>query len=254
MITDSFDPHTQAIFGPEHIYSPVGNALDILIITFSSTVRQHAIAHYACTQAAVLPGLNGDNPIYLLTEEPRRIGFMMSPVTAAHCGMTVEEAAQTTGAKRIVLLGSCGALDAALTEGKLIVPTESYRDEGYSYHYAPAQDYITIKNAPVVAGILQELQIPCVLGRGWTTDAIYRETRGNIEKRRRDGCIAVDMECAGLQAMCDFRGYQYYTFFYTGDLLDAPEWEQRILGNELEKDHQLANFQVALEIARRLPL
>ncbi len=54
--------------------------------------------------------------------------------------------------------------------------------------------------------------------------------------------------------MCDFRGYQYYTFFYTGDLLDAPEWEQRILANELEKEHQLLNFQVALEIARRLPL
>ena len=66
------------------------------------------------------------------------------------------------------------------------------------------------------------------------------------------GCIAVDMECSGLQAVCDYRGYEYYTFFYTGDLLDAPEWEQRILANEAEKDHQLSNFLVALEIAAQV--
>ena len=33
------------------------------------------------------------------------------------------------------------------------------------------------------------------------------------------------------------------------DLLDAPEWDRRILGEEGEKDHQLSNFLVALEIA-----
>ena len=97
--------------------------------------------------------------------------------------------------------------------------------------------------------MLDDLGIPQVSGRAWTTDAIFRETRGNVDKRRAEGCIAVDMECSGLQAVCDYRGYEYYTFFYTGDLLDAPEWEQRILANESEKDHQLSNFLVALEIA-----
>lgn len=254
MIIHSFDPHTDPVFGPEHLYGPAGDLLDILIVTFSSVVRDHALKHYAAQQIAVLPGLNGDNPIWRLTDEPRRVGFIMSPITSAHCGMTVEEAAQATGCRHVVLFGSCGALDAQLTEGRLIVPTHSYRDEGYSYHYAPADDYITVKNAPKVAAVLQALDIPFVLGRAWTTDAIFRETKGNMDKRRQDGCIAVDMECAGLQAMCDHRGYQYYTFFYTGDLLDAPAWEKRILADASEIDHQLANFQVALEIARRITL
>ena len=83
-------------------------------------------------------------------------------------------------------------------------------------------------------------------------DALFRETRGNAGKRRDEGCIAVDMECSGIQALCDFKGLEYYTFFYTGDLLDAPQWEQRILSNDLEKDHQLTNFLVALEIAVRV--
>ncbi|NLD34492.1 MAG: nucleoside phosphorylase [Clostridiales bacterium] len=253
MIIHSFDPHTPAVFGPESVYPAPEKALcEVMIITFSHVVIEHALRHFNCRQIAALPGLNGDKPIYALTHKGRDIGFMMSPITAAHAGMTLEEAARVTGARRFVLFGSCGALDAALTEGRLIVPTEAYRDEGLSYHYAQAADYIPIKNAGRVARMLDDLGIPQVSGRAWTTDGIYRETRGNVDRRRAEGCIAVDMECSALQAVCDYRGYEYYTFFYTGDLLDAPEWEQRILANEAEKDHQLSNFLVALEIAAQV--
>lgn len=252
MITSSFDPHTPPVFGPEALYpAPERPLCEVMILTFSNEVIAHAQARFAHEQIAAIPGLNGERPIYRIKEQPR-IGFMMLPITAAHAGMTVEEAAQITGCKQFVLFGSCGALDADLTEGRLIVPTESYRDEGYSYHYAAAADYVTVKNAGFVAGALAELGIPHVQGRAWTTDGIFRETRANVEKRKSEGCLAVDMECSGLQAMCDYRGYEYYTFFYTGDLLDAPEWEQRILGNDQEVDHQLRNFQVALAIAKRI--
>ena len=253
MITSSFDPSTPAVFGPEALYdAPEHPLFDVMILTFSKEVIDHALSAFDCFSAAVLPGLNGDKPIYSLAFEGRRYGFMMMPVTSAHAGMMLEEAARVTGCRSFVLFGSCGALDSALTEGKLIVPTEAYRDEGLSYHYAPAAPYIRVQNAPRVAAILTELGIPHVEGRVWTTDGIFRETRGNLEKRQAEGCIAVDMECSGLQALCDFRGFSYTTFFYTGDLLDAPEWEQRILGDSSEKDHQLRNFKVALQIARRL--
>lgn len=46
-----------------------------------------------------------------------------------------------------------------------------------------------------------------------------------MEKRKSEGCIAVEMECAGVQAVCDFRGLELYNFLFSGDLLDAPEWE-----------------------------
>jgi len=59
----------------------------------------------------------------------------------------------------------------------------------------------------VVADFMKQAKIPYVLGKTWTTDAIYRETRGNFEKRKQDGCIAVEMESASVQAVCDFRGH-----------------------------------------------
>ncbi|NLC31948.1 MAG: nucleoside phosphorylase [Clostridiales bacterium] len=254
MITQSFDPHSQPVFGPEDIYTRQNKLADICIITFSKAVIEHALSHFDCKISAVINTLAGENPIYTMHYKQRVIAFYMSPITAAGCATSMEDAILLTGARHYILFGSCGALDSTLTEGKLIVPTHAYRDEGLSYHYQEARDYINVKNAAQVAAILGELKIPYVKGRTWTTDALYRETRSNVAKRKADGCIAVDMECSGIQALCDFKELQYYTFFYTGDLLDAPVWDQRILLGELERDHQLRNFVVALEIAVKLDL
>lgn len=80
----------------------------------------------------------------------------------------------------------------------------------------------------------------------------YRETKGNMGKRKKEGCIVVEMECAGVQAVCDFRGLEYYNFLIGGDLLDSQEWDRRILGNDEEANHQLKNFYIALELALRV--
>ena len=88
--------------------------------------------------------------------------------------------------------------------GKNIIPTQAYRDEGLSYHYATAADYIDIKSSDKLAEVFKELRLPYVQGRVWTTDAIYRETKTAVAKRKNDGCIAVEMELAGMQAVCDF--------------------------------------------------
>jgi len=147
------------------------------------------------------------------------------------------------------MFGGSGCLDKDIARGKIVIPTEAYRDEGTSYHYVPAADYITLKNSHVVAGFMKQAGIPYVLGKTWTTDAIYRETRGNFEKRKQEGCIAVEMECASVQAVCDFRGVEFYNFLKSGDLLDAPEWDPRSeLGNN-GSQHDPRYFMMALDLA-----
>ena len=47
----------------------------------------------------------------------------------------------------------------------------------------------------------------------WTTDAYYRETRKKVIRRKSQGAICVEMECAGMQAACDFRGTDFFQFF-----------------------------------------
>ena len=148
------------------------------------------------------------------------------------------------------MFGGAGCLNKEIARGKVMVPTEAYRDEGTSYHYAPAADYITVKNADIVANFMEESGLPYVKGKTWTTDAFYRETTGNFEKRKADGCISVEMECAGLQAVCDFRRVDFYTFFTSGDLLDAPKWDLRKKdGQIIDTQHDAGHFDIALELA-----
>lgn len=252
MIIHSFDP-AAGIISPSDMHETRQGLPSTCIITFSKDVQEHALARFSHEQAVVIPGLNGPKTAWLIKDEGFECLLYMSPITSACAGFALEEMAQATGATHFILFGSCGALDRRLTEGHIVVPTKAYRDEGMSYHYASAADYIQIRNADRVAATVNDLGLSYVQGPVWTTDALFRETRGKMKKRWQEGCIAVDMECAGLQAICDFRGFEYFTFFYTGDQLDAPTWDARILDSgEKEANHVLAAFLVALEIAKRV--
>ena len=58
------------------------------------------------------------------------------------------------------------------------------------------------------------------------------------------------MECAGIQAMCNFRNLDFYTFFTSGDLLDAPKWDERHKNGEIKgTQHDSGHFDIALELA-----
>lgn len=252
MITHSFDPNSPSVFGPEALYQPIDRPVERCLISFSHRVIEHALKQYECETLAVIDSLNGPRPFYCLTHRGQRIAFYMSPITAAGAGTVFEEARHVLGLRKLLCFGSCGALDKSLGEGHLILPTRARRDEGLSYHYAKAEPWVEVKGQPRLKALMQQMQLPFVEGSVWTTDALFRETRDMVRRRQAEGCIAVDMECSGLQALCDFRGIDYYTFFYTGDLLDAPEWEARILGDQREQAHQLDCFEIALELLSRV--
>ena len=192
----------------------------------------------------------GMTPVYIINYKGKRIGFYRTYVGAPACVATVEEVLTVLDTDKVVHFGGAGCLDKEIARGKVMVPTEAYRDEGTSYHYATASDYIKIKNTDVIESFMKENKLPYVLGKTWSTDAFYRETEGNFEKRKADGCISVEMEGAAVQAMCDFRGVELYMFFTGGDLLDAPEWTERRAHNQVKgTQHDVGHFDIALELA-----
>ena len=86
-------------------------------------------------------------------------------------------------------------------------------------------------------------------GRVWTTDAIYREIRNKVAERRAEGCLAVEMELAGVQAVCDYHGFELYDFLVTGDVLDTPDYQ---IGELHSANHDTDKLWIALEIAKRI--
>lgn len=172
----------------------------------------------------------------------------MGAPTAVGC---LEDSRKIIDTNNYIVFGGSGCLNKEIARGKFMIPTEAYRDEGTSYHYVNAADYIEIKNANKVAEFMNYKKFPYVLGKTWTTDSFYRETEGNIEKRKNDGCISVEMECSAFQAVCDFRDVNLFYFLSSGDLLDAPEWDRRIVDENdyTGTQHDSRLVDVALELA-----
>ena len=83
---------------------------------------------------------------------------------------------------------------------------------------------------------------------------MYRETREKTARRKVSGCVCVDMECASVAAVAQFRGKEALHFFYAADNLDSAEWDERSLSNfaNLEEKDRIA--MIALEAARRIAL
>lgn len=178
-----------------------------------------------------------------------KIAGYLSHIGSAMAGGDVIDANWLTGAGKFIMFGSAGSLDSKSTDGKFVIPTESYREEGMSYNYVKPADFIEIKNSDIVKNIFDELKLPNVQGKVWTTDAIYRETRAKLSARKADGCIAVEMELAGVQAVCDFYGWELYNFLATGDVLDQENYD---VSGLKDANHNMDKLYIAIEIAKRI--
>ena len=252
MIIDSFDT-SKPLFSPKDSYSsagikPIEKICDKCIVTYSSQVKEEVLKTYSNRKVAFTGTANGLIDVFYLEELD--VLFYMSPVCAPAAVATLEEISYITGASNFIFFGSCGILDNKAKD-KVIIPTEAYRDEGTSYHYAPASNFIDIENYDLIEKICIDHNIEYIKGCTWTTDAIYRETVDNIEKRKKNGCICVEMETSALQAMCDYRDLNLYVFFISGDVL-VDGWDRADLGTEKEHKKQLSSFDVAVLIASEL--
>ena len=66
---------------------------------------------------------------------------------------------------------------------------------------------------------------------------------------RKEGCIAVEMELAGMQAVCEYHDLTLKAFLFASDCLEQEEWHNELLGGEREWDTQVKCFLLALDLA-----
>ena len=246
MIIDSFDNTTKPIISLKDYYGERKHLVDVCLITFSRKIADHILSAYNCEKIAEIGAANGYYPIYKFAYRDKEIAFYLSGIGSTLASQFAIEANWLTGASKFIMFGSAGSLDREKTANKFVIPTEAYRDEGMSYHYAPPSDYIKIKNGNKVKDLFDRWHIPNVQGRIWTTDAMLRETVGQVQMRKNEGCIAVEMEVAGVQAVCDFHNFELYNFLETGDVLGENSYDNANLSNA---NHNLDKLHIALELA-----
>ena len=249
-ILHSYHPNSRPLITVADTYSKSDVRFRAFVVTFSRRVVEALLEDGAIelVSADGIRSISCAYPVYRFAGTD--IGLVKTTVGAPITSVLIEEVGYIYSCRRAVIFGTCGTLDRTIPAKRLIVPTHAYRDEGVSYHYLPPADYIELRNWKTVCKALDALGLPYVCGRTWTTDAFYRETEEELRARRAEGCIAVEMELAACQAVCDCAGIQLYSFLYRADNLDAESWDKGQRDRHLPRDERLRILNAAYELAR----
>ena len=254
MLLEEFDENKIAVINPDMIFQKIPDFPETVVSVFSHQLFDAIVRFLGGTVIAESHDVDGVWPVYEVNYKGKRFAFFKGRLGGPACVGAFEDV-MAFGGKRIILLGNCGVLDKNIKDCGIIIPTKAIRDEGTSYHYAPAGDTIEVntKYTEEFKKVLEEFGYPYVEGVTWTTDAFYRETPQKIESRKKIGAICVEMECASMQAFCNFRGIEFFQFLYAGDNLDHSSWDPRSLsGNERLDDKKkiaLLAFELAYKIS-----
>lgn len=222
-----YDDSPRALIEPtEHI--PRLDVPRACVITFFGDVVERLMTRRGARVLFENRWEDGPHPLLEIEHQGQRLAVLRSGVGAPLAGALLEETI-ALGCTHFVVCGGAGALLRELTLGHLVVLDSAVRDEGTSYHYLPAAREVELdpQARQVLQGVLDERDVPYVVGKTWTTDAPYRETPRKIAARKAEGCLTVDMEASALAAVAAFRGVPLAQVVYCGDDLAGESWDHR---------------------------
>lgn len=241
-IIDSFDPNSDSLVNPIKKKQKNLNYPKIAIACFDQKLINTAIKHYPHKKIDQLfAGFNF--PVYEISFKNIKVALYLS-ILGAPATTNFLELLQGRGIENFIFMGGCGILDENLLGESIIVPTSSFRDEGVSYHYQKSSDFIDIKDSEKLQKILSKMKVHYQTSVNWTTDAIFRETKNNINNRKLSGCTTVDMEASAIHSVCAFRKIHAFQFFWPLDLL-MDDKRQILKPSKSEKEY----IDLALEIS-----
>ena len=250
MLLPQFDENRNAVINPDLVHHPIPDFPETMISVFSHHLFTAVLEFLGGKIIAETQDVDGIWPVYEVNYNGKRFALYKARLGAPACVGCFEDVI-AFGTKRIILLGNCGVLDQNIQDCGIIIPNKAIRDEGTSYHYAPAADYIDVnkKYIPEFKAVCDKFGYSYVEGISWTTDAFYRETPKKIAARKAMGAICVEMECAAMQALCDFREVEFFQFLYAGDNLDHSNWDPRSLSGTARLDDKQKISLLAFELA-----
>ena len=253
MILEEFDECKTSTFDPYEVENVIPNFPKIGITCFSKKLMDRYVETFKGEKISEIKNANGHIPVYKINYRGTNIALFMSLVGAPACTVAYEEII-AMGLEKLIIFGTCGVLNREIEDLAIIIPTSAIRDEGTSYHYMKPSVEIPVnkKYKKDFIEILNKNNISYVEGKTWTTDAPYRETRDKVLKRKEQGCVCVEMECASINAVAEFRNKDIFQFFYAADNLDNAKWDQRSLGNDEKLSEKERIIYLALELALKI--
>lgn len=222
------DSGAEGMIEPARVVPDVDMPERAVLCFFGDVVREVVSARPEARQVTALSSELGLTPVWEIEVGGQRLAVLQpgvgAPLAAAFCEELI-----AMGTRRLVACGGAGALTPELELGRAVVVDSAVRDEGTSHHYMPASGVIEADPHAVatVATACEAAAVAHLVGRSWTTDAIYRETRDRVARRVAQQCVVVEMEAAALLSLARHRGVVLGQVLMAGDTLAGETWEDR---------------------------
>ena len=245
-----FDSDREAIIEPAKVVKH-RDVPEHCLITFFWEMIGNAAGELKMQPIAPFSSGAEDVPIYCATYKDCTLAVAPCPVGSPVAAALLEELIARGGSK-FVVCGAAAVLKSSIAAGDIIIPTSAVRDEGTSYHYlAPMREVTpTVRVVNLLKDVVEEHECRYFMGKTWTTDAIYRETRGKRARRSQEGCITVEMEASALFAVAQFRAVEIGLLLSAADDVSGVAWDPRDFGRNLSAREKL--FWLAAETCARL--
>ncbi|MFD6464800.1 nucleoside phosphorylase [Streptomyces goshikiensis] len=187
-----------------------------VVMLYQRRLLDHALGVYRWRER---PGWTRGS-LFLVEHDAQTVAVCGGFGLGAPAAALVMEQLISLGARRFVTVGTAAGLQPELGPGSLVLCESALRDEGTSHHYLPPRR--TAAAALDLTDRLGRLLPRAVRGMVWTTDAPYRETRGEVAAYEKALVLAADMEAAALFTVAEHRQVEAAAIVAIADSLVRP--------------------------------
>ena len=224
MDDDSVLIEPRRIPGDPHIDHPI---ILNLFGPFYDFLRKELRVKKSCLKQLRFPSMTCCSGV----ADGKKVSVIGTPLGAPQAALVLERLI-AMGADRVLAFGCCGSLQPHVEVGALVIPTSALSEEGTSPHYPlpPGKEARADEGiAELCRKEAQERKFKVSAGRVWTTDALFRETRGKTKRYSRMGLLAVEMEMSALFTVAAYRNVRLGGVLVVSDELASLKWRTGFL-------------------------
>ena len=246
-----FDDDTEALINPSNIRLP--NFPEHCVISFYQKATEKLFSDGKIVRLNhTASGETGELLLYRIDIGNIPVTICYPPGIGGPLAAAVLESLIGFGAKKVIVCGHGGVLRKDILRDSVMIVKSAIRQEGLSYQYIKPSKEI-VADHDLVLEVEQELKkhgMSPMIGKTWTIDSMYRETKKLIEKRKKEGAITVEMECASLLAVAKFRKIKLCQLVCAGDDVSGEVWDPRYVEDKMSIREKL--IILSAEVCSRL--